>query len=84
MTLSELKIGDEAIVEQVAMNRHGYELANRLAALGVVENKSIRVLRKAKFGGPLHIQVGLTTEIAIRCQEADMVRVRPLKAIEVD
>ncbi len=76
MTLLELNVGDVAIVEQVSVSRHGSELANRLAALGVVSNKPIQVLRKAKLGGPLHIRVGLTTEIALRCREADTVKVR--------
>lgn len=78
MTLSELATGDVAFVEQVAIGRHGRDLANRLAALGVVANKPIRVIRKAWFGGPLHVRVGLTTEIALRHQEAGMVQVRRL------
>lgn len=76
MTLSELEAGDVAFVEQVTIDQHGRDLANRLAALGVVANKPIRVLRKAWFGGPLHVRVGLTTEIALRAHEAGMVRVR--------
>lgn len=76
MTLSELNVGDMAIVEQVNVARHGGELANRLAALGIVSNKPIQLLRRAKLGGPLHIRVGLTTEIALRCREADTVQVR--------
>lgn len=78
MTLSELNAGDVAIVEQVNLGRHGGELANRLAALGVVSSKSIQVLRRTKLGGLLHIRVGLTTEIALRCREADTVQVRLL------
>ncbi len=81
MTLSDLDIGDAAIVEYVVVGQHGSDLANRLAALGVVTNKPIRVLRKAQFGGPLHIRVGLTTEIAIRCREADTVAVRRLEDV---
>lgn len=78
MTLSELNVGDVAIVEQVNIGRHGGELANRLAALGVISSKSIQVLRKARLGGALHIRVGLTTEIALRCREAETVQVRLL------
>jgi ferrous iron transport protein A len=38
--------------------------------MGIIPNKPIRVLRKSWLGGPLHIRVGTTTEIAIRRQEA--------------
>jgi len=82
MTLSELNVGDVAIVEQVNVSRHGSELANRLAALGVIPSKPIQVLRRARLGGPLHIRVGLTTEIALRCREADTVQVRLLNVGE--
>jgi ferrous iron transport protein A len=78
MTLSDLNVGDVAIVEQVNVGRYGGELANRLAALGVVSSKPIQVLRRAKMGGPLHIRVGLTTEIALRTREANTVQVRLL------
>lgn len=81
MTLSDLEAGDAAIVEYVIAGQHGSDLANRLAALGVVTNKPIWVLRKAQFGGPLHIRVGLTTEIAIRCREAATVAVRRLEDV---
>ena len=48
--------------------------------MGIISDKPIQVLRKAWFGGPLHIRVGSTTEIAIRQQEAKMVQVRRLDA----
>jgi ferrous iron transport protein A len=51
-------------------------LALRLEAMGLVPNKSVTVLRKASFGGPLHIRVGTTTELMIRRQEADLVMIR--------
>jgi ferrous iron transport protein A len=44
--------------------------------MGIIPDKSIQVLRKAGFGGPLHIRIGSTTEIAIRRQEAEMIKVR--------
>jgi ferrous iron transport protein A len=81
MTLSELESGKPAIVDQVHLNRHGQELAKRLVAMGIISDKPIEVLRKAWLGGPLHIRVGSTTEIAIRRQEAQMVRVRCLDTL---
>ena len=40
------------------------------------EDFMIRVLRKAWLGEPLHIQVGTTTEIAIRRQETEIIFIR--------
>jgi ferrous iron transport protein A len=70
MTLLDLTVGKVALVDQVALGSHGQGLATRLEAMGIIPNKPIRVLRKGWLGGPLHIQVGTTTEIAIRRQEA--------------
>ena len=41
--------------------------------MGIVPNKSIKVLRKGLLNGPLHIRIGTTTEIAIRRREAELV-----------
>ena len=62
MTLLDLTVGKFALVDQVALGSHGQGLATRLEAMGIIPNKPIRVLRKAWLGGPLHIQVGTTTE----------------------
>ncbi len=70
MTLSELKPGKVAFVEQIKVCNQTKGLANRLEAMGIIPNKPITVLRQAWFGGPLHVRVGSTTEIAIRHQEA--------------
>ncbi len=76
MTLAELELGKLAVVADIQLKQNSQELGKRLIAMGIIPNKSIQVLRKAWFGGPLHIRVGSTTEIAIRRQEAEMVRVR--------
>ncbi|MFM2315427.1 MAG: hypothetical protein RLZZ04_4705 [Cyanobacteriota bacterium] len=78
MKLSDLRTGKPAIVEQIYLNQANHSLAKRLAAMGIIPNKPIEVLRRAWFGGPLHIRVGSITEIAIRRQEAQMVQVRYL------
>lgn len=75
MSLSELKPGQIAVVEQVKSDHFGQSFTNRLAAMGIVPDRVIQVLRVAGFGGPLHIRVGLTTEVAIRRQEAENVMV---------
>jgi ferrous iron transport protein A len=82
MTLSELESGKLAVVDQIELKSHRQELGNRLTAMGIIPDKQIQVLRKAWFGGPLHIRVGSTTEIAIRRQEAEMVRVRCLDSLQ--
>jgi ferrous iron transport protein A len=77
MTLAELKPGTTAIVQEIQLSRHGKALSSRLQALGITPNRSIKILRKAILGGPLHIRIGTTTEIAIRRQEAEMILVKP-------
>jgi ferrous iron transport protein A len=73
MTLSELRIGEVAIVEQVQAGPDGQALISRLAAMGITATRSVSVLRKANLGGPLHVCVGGTTEVAIRRREADSI-----------
>lgn len=73
MTLSELPLGDVALIEQVKPGTHGQAFIDRLAAMGIIANREIKVLRRARLGGPLHIQVGATTEVAIRRREADSI-----------
>lgn len=70
MTLLDLSVGKIALVDRVNLGLYGKGLAARLEAMGIIPNKPIRVLRKSWLGGPLHIRVGTTTEIAIRRQEA--------------
>lgn len=77
MTLSELKPGKLAIVEGIQVCAGSQALANRLEAIGITPNKPIMVLRRAWFGGPLHVRVGSTTEIAIRPQEAKSIFLQP-------
>ncbi|WP_036489429.1 FeoA family protein [Myxosarcina sp. GI1] len=82
MTLLELKSGNLAVVKIIELKSHKKELGSRLAAMGIIPDKQIKILRKAWFGGPLHIRVGSTTEIAIRRREAEMVRVRCLDSLQ--
>ncbi len=49
-------------------------LVKRLQALGVRPGASIQVLRKAPFGGPLHVRVG-STEFFMRPHEASSISV---------
>ena len=49
-------------------------LYHRLAALGLRPGKKLRLLRRAPFGGPLQIRVGMT-EVMLRPREARCVRI---------
>ncbi len=82
MTLSELESGKLAVVHHIELKSHNQELGSRLAAMGLIPDKLIQVLRKAWFGGPLHIRVGSTTEIAIRRQEAEMFQVHCFDSLQ--
>jgi ferrous iron transport protein A len=82
MTLAELNTGQMAIVSEIRVGRHGQGLSNRLEAMGMITNKLVTVLRKAGLGGPLHVRIGLTTEVAIRRAEAKMVGIQLLDVAE--
>ena len=52
------------------------ELKQRLAALGLRHGCTVQVLRKASFGGPVHVRVG-TTEVIMRLNEAKRIFALP-------
>ena len=76
MTLAQLEPQQLAFIEKVVVNPTQKDLARRLEAMGIAPNKTVKVLRKAWFGGPLHIRIGSTTEVAIRKREAELVLVK--------
>ncbi len=78
MNLADLALETTAIVNQVQTDYCGEALAQRLEALGISPEREVRVLRKAWFGGPLHVRVGATTEVALRRQEAQQIVVTPV------
>ncbi|MBT3826583.1 MAG: ferrous iron transport protein A [Nitrosomonadales bacterium] len=57
MTLSELSVNKIAIVEGFASKT---PFNDRLIALGIKKNKEIKILRKSRLNGPLHVEVGVT------------------------
>ncbi len=66
VTLERLATGESASV--MAINVEA-ELKKRFFALGLKEGSYVRVLRRAKFGGPMHLRVG-TSELILRVKEA--------------
>ena len=75
MTLLDLSVGQVAMVKAVFAGSHGQGLVTRLEAMGIFADKPIQVLRKAVLGGPIHVRVGSTTELAMRRSEAQLVAV---------
>lgn len=69
LTLEKLKHGDKATV--LAINVED-DLKKRFFALGLKEGAHIEVLRKAKFGGPMHLRVG-ASELILRLKEASCI-----------
>ena len=53
MTLLELKEGDTAVISRIS---GGKGVLSRMAALGLHEGKTIRVVQAAPFRGPLLIE----------------------------
>jgi ferrous iron transport protein A len=69
LTLEKLVSGMSASV--VAINMDG-ELKKRFFALGLKEGARVQVLRRAKFGGPMHLRVG-SSELILRLKEASCI-----------
>lgn len=75
-TLGTLLPGDSATVIALDVSE---DLYRRLAGLGVRVGKTVQLLRRGRFSGPLHIRIG-TTDLMLRACEARAIRVRPLTA----
>lgn len=72
--LDQLSCGEGAYIQRLNVDA---DLRSRWAALGLEAHKWISVLRKARWGGPLHVRVG-TTEIILRRQEAAKIGIGPV------
>jgi ferrous iron transport protein A len=71
-TLDALSIGESGIILSLEA---GPSLGHRLAALGLRAGKTVRLIRRARFGGPFHVRVG-TTDLMLRAPDARRVQVR--------
>lgn len=72
MTLSSMKPGEIATI--VAIHTDD-ALHQRLLAMGFRDGKTIELVRKARFSGPLQVRIG-TTDILLRKAEADKIMVQ--------
>jgi ferrous iron transport protein A len=66
LMLTSLQPGDTAFVAGLSAET---ALENRLQALGFRIGKPVKLIRKAWFGGPLHVRVGMT-EVMVRRRDA--------------
>lgn len=71
MRLSELQRGDKAVIVKIVGSGL---LRKRLAELGFVKGKVIKVIRFAPMGNPVVYKV-LSSELAIRLDAASMIEV---------
>lgn len=62
-----------------ALDGDGHEL-QWLRAVGIFEGQTVRVLRRAPFGGPMHIRVGSGGEFAVDPSLAEHIEVAMVAA----
>lgn len=71
-TLASLKIGQSAIVNQIATSNSA--LKDRLLSLGLTEGRPIKVTKKALIGGTIAVEL-LGFTLALRLAEANAIKV---------
>ena len=72
LTLNRLVPGECGTILALDANE---ELDQRMLALGLRIGNNVRLLRRAIFGGPLHVRVG-TTELMMRVREASCIHLK--------
>ncbi|WP_437905208.1 FeoA family protein [Sorangium sp. So ce327] len=73
--LSEVRAGERVIVVEVGLDA---ELAGWLGAMGIGPGQTLTSIRRAAFGGPLHVRTGSGGELAINATLARSILVAPL------
>jgi ferrous iron transport protein A len=61
-TLGEVALGVSARVVEIALDA---DVSAWLAAVGIAKGESVVVLRRAAFGGPIHVRTGSGGEFAL-------------------
>lgn len=75
MRLSDLKLKQAAIIQQLQRCDGQDIVANRLEVLGFVAGTPVKILTRGFFGGePILVQIGFT-RFALRKSEADKILV---------
>ncbi len=75
LALSSLASGDTGCVVQLALEP---EMAEWLRAVGISEQERVTVLRRAAFGGPIHVRTSSGGEFALHATLAASVLTRRL------
>lgn len=70
--LCDLALGQEAVIDGVNADE---ALHHRLAALGFRVGRSVLLMRRGRWAGPLHVRLG-TTDVMMRSAEAGLITVR--------
>ncbi|HEX5539487.1 MAG TPA: FeoA family protein [Methylophilaceae bacterium] len=70
--IADLQTGENARIDTIEAEE---SLHQRLSALGFRTGKQLELIRKASFGGPLHVRIG-TTDIILRLAEARLIQIR--------
>ncbi len=72
--LADLAPGQSATIASLAAEAG---LGQRLAALGLRPGQRVQLLRRASWGGPLHLRVGMTELMLRRCDAARVALAAP-------
>ncbi|WP_437608036.1 FeoA family protein [Sorangium sp. So ce834] len=73
--LAEVRAGERAVVVEVGLDA---DLAGWLGAMGLGPGQTLTLIRRAAFGGPLHVRTGSGGELAINAGLARSILVAPL------
>ncbi len=72
--LADIAVGDSAEVKGLLLD---HDTAAWLRAVGIGEGEMLTVLRRAAFGGPIHVRTGSGGEFALHKSLAASVVIRP-------
>ena len=72
--LSQLEAGQQAVISAIEADE---SLFHRLSALGFRVGKTLSIMRRASFNGPLQVRLG-TTDVILRCNEASRIQIHPI------
>ncbi len=72
--LSQLETGQQAVISAIEAEE---SLFHRLSALGFRVGKTLSIMRRASFNGPLQVRLG-TTDVILRSNEASRIQIHPI------
>lgn len=78
-SLAQVVVGNRVRITSVRLDQ---EATAWLAAVGLHEGEELVVLRRAVFGGPLHVRTASGGEFAVARELADYIGIAPVHAVE--